>query len=105
MPPPRSGRHGDRRPYQPDTGAAQAEEAAARKALGEGRLALAPRAAGWVQVWSDDAGALTEAPLLDDAGQPVAPWDTEGLARWMGNAGGAQRKPSVLARLRALAGG
>ena len=104
MPPSRSSRHGDRRPYQPDTGAAQAEEAAARQAIAQGRLALAPRATGWVQVWSDDAGALTEAPLLDETGRPVAPWDTDGLARWMRNGAPDARKPGLLARLRALVG-
>lgn len=99
---PRPGRHGDLRPYQPDTGAARAEEEAVQQALAEGRLALAPRATGWVEVWHDETGGLVEAPLLDITGRPVAAWDTEGLSRWMRSATQAAPARSLFARLRTL---
>ena len=82
----------------------RAGEEAVRQALAKGRLALAPRAAGWVEVWRDEPGGLVEAPLLDVAGRPVAAWDTDGLARWMRGAAPAAPARSLFARLRALTG-
>ena len=88
-----------RRRYQPDTGAAAAEETAVRRALAQGTIALAPRADGWVVVDKDDEGRLSETPVLHPDGEPVLPWDTEGLSRWMRSQGPASPKQSPLARL------
>ena len=90
-----------RRPYQPDTGAAAAEEAAVRRALAQGTIALAPRATGWVVVDEDGDGRLGETPVLHPDGEPVLPWDTEGLSRWMRSRGPAAPKQGPLARLAA----
>ena len=88
-----------RRPYKPDTGAAAAEEAAVRRALAQGTIALAPRATGWVVVDEDREGRLSETPVLGPNGEPVLPWNTEGLSRWMRSQGPQKPKPGPLARL------
>ena len=90
-----------KRPYSPDTGAAAAEEAAVRRALAEGTIALAPRVSGWVVVTEEPDGALAETPCLHPDGEPVLPWDTEGLSRWMRGQGGSARPAGPLARLTA----
>ena len=90
-----------RRPYQPDTGAAAAEEAAVRRALAQGTTALAPRATGWVVVDEDAEGRLGETPVLHPDGAPILPWDTEGLSRWMRSRGPPTPKEGPLARLAA----
>ncbi len=99
----REPRHAPWRPYRPDTGAAAAEEAGVRRALSEGRLALAPRLDGWAEVRDAGDGRLTEALLLDRSGRPLDVWDTDGLSRWMrgGHAAGG-RRASLLGRLRRL---
>lgn len=94
---PKPPRHGPRRPYQPDTGAGNAEEAGARQALARGDVALAPRVDGWVQVFEED-GALTERPILDREGRHIGVWDDQGMSRWMWD--GAPRRATWLARLR-----
>ena len=75
-------RHGRRRTYRPDTEAGAAEEAGVRRSLAEGRLTLAPRVDGWVEVFAEGA-ELVEAPVLGPDGQQVCVWDGEGLSRWM----------------------
>ena len=91
-----------RRPYQPDTGAAAAEEAAVRRALAEGTIALAPRATGWVVVDQDPDGRLGETPVLHPDGEPILPWDTEGLSRWMRSQGRPQVRRGAFAALAGL---
>ncbi|HEX8570756.1 MAG TPA: hypothetical protein VF699_12670 [Caulobacteraceae bacterium] len=90
-----------KRPYRPDTGAATAEEAAVRRALAGGTIALAPRASGWVVVTEERDGALAETPCLHPDGEPILPWDTEGLSRWMRSQGPSARPEGPLTRLAA----
>ena len=90
------------RPYQPDTGAAAAEEAAVRRVLAAGTVALAPRSTGWVVVTEEPDGALTEPPVLHPGGSPVLPWDTEGLSRWMRRRDAPPPRESLLKRLGSL---
>lgn len=95
---PKPPRHGPRRPYRPDSGAAHAEEIKTREALARGEVTLAPRLDGWVQVFEED-GVLVERPILDRDGRHIGAWDNTAMSRWMWD-GATRSPPGWLVRLR-----